>query len=482
MDVMQDKTLSDISRTKTIATVGPACESFEILKDLIYRGVDIFRLNMAHGSRESHETAIARIRQAEAALQTSVGILIDLAGPKIRLGQLAQDPLVVTNGQQLTFVRGVESAGADELTCSYEGLVDEVQPGQAIVLADGLVRLQVTAKTDDRVECVVMDGGTFRSRQGVNLPSTQLSIPALGEKDRDNAVWATTQSVDFVSLSFVRNADEINELKTLLRDHGCQAGVIGKIEKREALDNLDKIVLACDGVMVARGDLGVEIEIYKTPVAQKKIIKTCLRHRRPVIVATQMLESMHTSKQPTRAEVSDVANAILDGADACMLSGETAIGQYPAEAVTMMQEIMLETEQLLRRTASQISGPDDPNPNDVSEAVMFGAAQIAQQLEARIVVISSSTGETALIKSKQRDFIPTVCLTHHREVARFICLYWGVIPICTGQPHTPEQFRSFVNQWAKSVALGEIGDPVVMVTDNQWMPDVHDNILVGRIS
>ena len=482
MAAKQNNTLADISRTKTIATVGPASESLQVLKDLINRGVDVFRLNMAHGDRESHETAIGRIRQAEAELQTSVAILIDLAGPKIRLGQLVEDPKVVANGQTLAFVRGSEPGSPDELTCTYEGLVDEVQPGQAIVLADGLVRLQVTGKTEDRVECVVVDGGTFRSRQGVNLPATQLSIPALGEKDRDNATWASTQSIDFVSLSFVRNAGEIEELKALLQEHGCQAGVIAKIEKREALDNLDEIVIASDGVMVARGDLGVEIEIYKTPVAQKRIIHACLLHRKPVIVATQMLESMHTSKQPTRAEVSDVANAILDGADACMLSGETAIGQYPAEAVTMMQQIMLETEKLLKRSASKISGPDDSHQNDVAEAVMLGAAQIAQQLEAKMVVISSSTGETALIKSKQRDFIPTVCLTHHPSLARFICLYWGVIPVCTDSPHRPEQFRAFVNDLAKSFADGQIGDPVVMVTDNQWMPDAHDNILVGRIS
>ena len=478
---MQNKTLADISRTKTIATVGPACETVAILKDLISRGVDVFRWNMAHGTREAHETAISRIREAESQLEASVGILIDLTGPKIRLGQLAEDPLVVKNGQSLTFVRDSESATGNELYCSYAALVDEVQPEHSIVLADGIVRLEVTGKTADRVDCLVVDGGAVRSRQGVNLPSTHLSVPALGSKDRDNAIWSSTQPIDFVSLSFVRNATEIEELKNLLSEHGSRVGVIAKIEKREALENLDEIVCACDGVMVARGDLGVEIEIYKTPIAQKRIIKTCLRYRRPVIVATQMLESMHTSKQPTRAEVSDVANAILDGADACMLSGETAIGQYPAEAVSMMQQIMLETEQLLRGQSSRISGQSQPNPADVSEAVMFGAAQIATRLAACMVVISSSTGETALIKSKQRDFIPTVCVTAHREVARSMCLFWGVIPICSNESQQPERFRSFVNEWARGVAKAGIGEPVVMVTDNQWMPDVHDNILVGRV-
>ena len=479
---MQNKTLADISRTKTIATVGPACDTVETLKELIFRGVDVFRLNMAHGSREAHETAISRIREAESQLESSVGILVDLAGPKIRLGQLAEDPMVVKNGESLTFVRDPSSAIGNELSCSYDALIDEVQPGHAIVLADGIVRLEVTEKSIDRVKCLVVDGGSVRSRQGVNLPSTHLSVPALGPKDRENAIWSATQPIDFVSLSFVRNAAEIQELKGLLKEQGSQVSVIAKIEKSEALENLDEIVCACDGVMVARGDLGVEIEIYKTPIAQKRIIKTCLRHRRPVIVATQMLESMHTSKQPTRAEVSDVANAILDGADACMLSGETAIGQYPAEAVTMMQQIMLETEQLLRGQSSRISGQSPNHSLDVSEAVMLGAAQIATRLNACMVVISSSTGDTALIKSKQRDFIPTVCVTNQRDVARSMCLFWGVIPICIDEAHQPERFRAFVNEWAKVVAKAGMDEPVVMVTDNQWMPDVHDNILVGRVS
>ena len=476
------KKLSEISRTKTVATVGPACDSVEGLADLIRRGVDVFRINMAHGKRADHDRVIAHIRQANRQTESPTAILIDLAGPKIRLGQLVQDPLTVINGQRLAFVRGKVPAEPTELTSTYESLVDEVQPGQEIVLADGIIRLRVVEKQSDRVICVVEDGGTFRSRQGINLPATHLSVPALGDVDRDNAAWAASQNVDFVSLSFVRNAEEIVDLKHLLCERGSDAQVIAKIEKREALEHLESIIQASDGIMVARGDLGVEIEVYKTPLAQKRIIRLCTQYRKPVIVATQMLESMHTSKQPTRAEVSDVANAILDGADACMLSGETAIGQYPGEAVSMMQRIMLETEQMFKGRSSRSAKVDGTLKEEITEAVLHGAAQIARRLEANIVVIASSTGQAALMKSKQRDYIPTLCVTDRAEVERRMCLFWGIIPICIDNVHHPDQLRDFVNDWARTVGEATPGEPLVIVSDNEWMPGVHDNIMVGLVS
>ena len=291
--------LSD-SKTKTVATVGPASGSPEMLEKLMHAGADVFRINMAHGSRESHTQAVTNIRAASKETGLPAGILVDLAGPKIRLGQLTQNPLVIHNDQVVRFVRGNESNADDELTCNYEPLIDEVSVGDAIVLADGLARLSVTEKGSDHLVCTVADGGSIRSRQGVNLPGTNLSIPALGDVDKDNAVWAAEQGVDFVSISFVRNAKEVEELKSILAENRSQALVISKIEKREALEELDSIVAATGGVMVARGDLGVEIDIEKTPGAQKKIIKACLKHRKPVIVATQMLESclLYTSPSP----------------------------------------------------------------------------------------------------------------------------------------------------------------------------------------
>lgn len=473
--------LDQISRTKTIATVGPASSSTEMLVKLIQTGVDVFRLNMAHGIRADHESVIKNIREANQITGRLTGILIDLAGPKIRLGQLHSDPLTIENGQTVSFVRGTESKTEFELTCTYEPLLDELSVGDAIVLADGLARLKVESIEDGKANCVVMDGGTIRSRQGVNLPGTHLSIPALGEKDKDNAVWASSQDIQFVSLSFVRNANEIRDLKSLLADHDCHANVVAKIEKQEALENLEEIVQATDAIMVARGDLGVEIAIEKTPLAQKQIIQICSTYRKPVIVATQMLESMHTSKQPTRAEASDVANAILDGADACMLSGETAIGEYPVDAVSIMQKIMLQTEEMLKGRNSKMSLLEDLPHDMVSESIIYGAAQIARRLEAKFVAVASSTGGTARLKSKQRDYIPTICFTDDDDVMKKMSLYWGILPVRIPS-FTETQLRQFVDDWAKEHCNVKSGDPIVIVSDTEWMPGVHDAIMVCRVS
>ena len=479
---MQPFRISRISRTKTVATVGPASREVDVLIQLINEGVDVFRLNMAHGTREDHEAAIANIRKAEEKTHHPVGILIDLAGPKIRLGQLAGEPILLENGQSVAFVRGTKSEVANELTSIYPTLIDEVDEGDAIVLGDGMARLKVTSKTAERLECEVVDGGNIRSRQGINLPGTNLSVPALGKKDIDNAVWAAGKDIDFVSLSFVRNADEISQLKSILSEHGSEALTIAKIEKAEALENLEDIVATSGAIMVARGDLGVEIEIEKTPLAQKRIIKTCQRHQKPVIVATQMLESMHTSKLPTRAEVSDVANAILDGADACMLSGETAIGEYPVHTVKMMQKIMLETEQMFMERASR-QPPNTSSSNwQVSDAMVFGSAQIAKRIAAKFLVISSSSSEIALIKSKQRDYIKTVCVSNRPKNVHRMCLYWGIVPVFA--PHCVDggSLTSFVDHWAKDEGEAHSGDSIVIVCDTELLPGVHDTVLVTRVS
>ena len=475
----EKKPLQD-ARTKTVATVGPACAAKEMLVKLLHAGVDVFRINMAHGKRESHNLVIDTIRAAARETGFPAGILVDLAGPKIRLGQLTQNPLAIHNGQTIRFVRGNESSSDDELTCIYPKLIDEVAEGDEIVLADGLARLKVTQKEQDHLICEVVDGGKIRSRQGVNLPGTHLSVPALGDIDIDNAIWAAGQGVDFVSLSFVRNASEVNQLKKLLADNGSKALVISKIEKREALENLDEIIKATGGVMVARGDLGVEIAIEKTPAAQKRIIKTCLRYRKPVIVATQMLESMHNSKQPTRAEVTDVANAILDGADACMLSGETAIGEYPIESVTMMNKIMLETELAFAEQGSKMTAHQSTVAWDISDAVVFGAAQIARRVDASMVVIASNGSRSALLKSKQRDFVPTVCVTINPDTFRRLSLFWGVVPVLCPSSIEGIHLHDFIHQWVKEKTELPAGTPFVIVTDTEVLPGVHDTILVAR--
>ena len=453
----------------------------EVLKRLIVEGVDVFRLNMAHGTREEHQTLVQRIRQASHEMNLAVGILVDLAGPKIRTGKLFQEPLTLEPNATVTFVRGQEAKQADHLTCTYEFLIDELKAGDQVMLTDGLVRLEVESQSKEQAVCKVIDGGTIRSRQGVNLPGVDLGIPALLDRDRDNAAWAAKNQVEFVSLSFVRTAAEVNELKQLIRGKGCQAMIIAKIEKREALENLHSIVEAADGVMVARGDLGVEIEIEKTPRAQKRIIKSCSKLGKPVIVATQMLESMHHNRRPTRAEVSDVANAILDGADACMLSGETAIGDHPIESVIMMQKIQAETELALAGRPSRTLSPEKLQQQGVSEAVVLGAALIARRVEAKLVVLATTDGQTAIAKSKQRDFIPTLALTTSSKIMNRMSLLWGVAPIQVDRLDI-ESLRTWIEDWARDEVSLSSGDRIVFVADTEVLPGVHDTVMVWGVA
>jgi pyruvate kinase len=476
----QTSRLAHFARTKTVATIGPASNQPEVLEELILAGANVFRLNMAHGDREVHTAAIQTIRSVSEKLNLPVAILVDLAGPKIRLGQLASDPVKIETGQEINFVRGLESSNDSELTCNYEPLIDEVKTGDSIVLADGALRLTVMESAADHLRCRAADGGKIRSRQGVNLPGTDLSVPALGPVDKDNAVWACQNQVDFISISFVRNAAEVRELRELIQANGSDAHIVAKIEKREAIENLDEIVEETDVVMVARGDLGVEIDIEKTPLAQKRIIRTCLQYSKPVIVATQMLESMHSSKQPTRAEASDVANAILDGADACMLSGETAIGEFPIDAVKMMNKIMRETETMFESRASKTTNAIQQSRCTVSDAVVFGSAQIARRTCAKVVFLVTSNSRMALVKSKQRDYVPTVCITDDFKLYCRMGIYWSVVPVLV-EKLADESLPAFIENWAKSCESLASGDRYVCVLDTEIMPGIHDTVMVKEL-
>lgn len=474
--------VSQRARTKIVATVGPACSSREKLSELIAAGVDVFRMNMAHGDTASHENVLANIRHAASQQDRPIGVLVDLSGPKIRLGQLAIDPLDCPLGAKFDFVRGTESESENELTTNYEPLLDELSEGDRVLLCDGTVGMKVIKKSSDRVQCEVVGPGILRSRQGVNLPGVKLSVPAITPRDHENAVWAAKNNADFVSLSFVRTPEEIRQLKVILRELGSQAMTIAKIEKPEALERLDEIVIAADGIMVARGDLGVEIDIERTPVEQKRIIDTCTKHRRPVIVATQMLDSMQHSRRPTRAEASDVANAILDGADACMLSGETAIGKYPSIAVDVMNRIMLETEKrLAERPPVQIdSDPDDAAVHPVTEAVVYGAAKIASRLKAKIVAIQTRSGRTALAKSKQRDVILSIAVSEKEQTLRQMALFWGIQPV-GGAPRDDSSLRQFIDTWGKENNFLKTGDLVVLMASGDFRTAAHNRIEVHEV-
>ncbi|MFV1964711.1 MAG: pyruvate kinase [Pirellulaceae bacterium] len=476
------------SQTKIVATVGPACGRPSQLADLIRAGVDVFRVNTAHGSREEHKQRLNDIREASQATGQAVAILVDLAGPKIRLGELPDGQLECVAGQELHFVRGTESHAADQLTTTYEPLLEELYAGARVLLADGMVALTVERVDGEVAVCRVTQSGLVRSRQGVNLPGVKLSVPTLGEVDRERAVWAARAGADYIGLSFVRHADDIRQLKALVNPENEDVRVIAKVEKPEAVENLEAIVHAADGVMVARGDLGVEIDIAEVPVVQKRIIATCRRCRKPVIVATQMLDSMQRSRIPTRAETTDVANAILDGADACMLSGETAIGKYPLESVEMMHRIAMATESVYRQhptataTATATDPPcDEPRGNPITQATTFAAGRLAEQIDARTLIIASHSGKTALEVSKNRHFVSMMGVSDSEATLRRMCLYWGVIPLSGAPTDDSASLMQYVVDRGRSAGYLASGDRIVLVSGTGLASTRHNMIVVHEI-
>ena len=493
----------EIVRTKIVSTLGPASRSEESIRGLVEAGVDVFRLNMAHGSIEEHAESLARIRRVSEALSRPLGVLADLAGPKIRLGELPGGAIDLVEGERVTFVRGTESNTPGELTVTYEPLVDELSPGDSVMLADGTISLVVTERNADQVCCRVVQGGIVRSRQGVNLPGVRLSVAAMSQADWQHAEWAASAGVDFVSLSFVRSAVEVKLLKELLRTRGSQANVVAKIEKREAIDNLESIIDAADAVMVARGDLGVETDVASMPMVQKRIIRDCQRYQKPVIVATQMLDSMQHARRPTRAEVTDVANAILDGADACMLSGETAIGEHPRLVVEMMRRIARETERqyladrwrymegrfLAERGSAGVPVQEFlPSPeflveglHPITQAVVDGASRIAGELDAKLFVVASKSGLTAIARSKRRGAVPTVGVSDSPTTLRQMALYWGVTPLAGAAAKDTGTLLEHVCGWGLREGRLQRGDRILLVAGSGFGTGGHNMALVHEV-
>jgi pyruvate kinase len=493
----------DIVRTKIVATLGPASRAEEAIRGLVEAGVDVFRLNMAHGSVEEHAESLERIRRVSDALARPVGVLADLAGPKIRLGELPGGSVELVEGEHVTFVRGSQSNAPGELTVTYEPLVDELSPGDSVMLADGTISLIVTERNAGHVRCRVVQGGTVRSRQGVNLPGVRLSVAAMSAADWQHAEWAAAAGADFVSLSFVRSAVEVKLLKELLRTRGSLAKVVAKIEKREAIDNLESIVEAADAVMVARGDLGVETDVASMPMVQKRIIRVCQRYQKPVIVATQMLDSMHHARRPTRAEATDVANAILDGADACMLSGETAIGEHPRLVVEMMRRIARETERQYladrwrymegrflaeKGTAGVPVQEFLPSPeflveglHPITQAVVDGASRIAGELDAKLFVVASKSGLTAIARSKRRGAVPTVGLSDNPATLRQMALYWGVTPLAGAASPDTAAMLEHVSSWGLREGRLQRGDRILLVAGSGFGTGGHNMALVHEV-
>lgn len=458
------------SHTKIVATVGPASDPESVLVELIKSGVDVFRLNMAHGSIQQAQERLDRIRKVSQELGVTVGVLADLAGPKMRLGEIPGGVYQCRTDVPMIFVKGTSATEPNTFTTTYEPLIRDVNVDDRIMLADGTIALKVAEKHSDRIVCTVVQGGPVRSRQGINLPGTKLSIKTLQPTDIEHARWATKAGIDFLGLSFVRSVDDITELREILvetaRQHtghwGAIPHIIAKIEKPEAVEAIEDIVQISDGVMVARGDLGVEFDIAQIAVVQKKIIETCRNYMKPVIVATQMLESMHHQTLPTRAEATDVANAVLDGTDACMLSGETAVGEYPVLSVKMMHRIALEAEKLLEERQNAVDRHLSKTAS-ITGAVCDAAVSVADEVDAAMILVGTRSGRTALAVSNRRCFTLCTAASSNVRTLQRMNLYWGVFPMANVPSEDPHAALNAVIAAGKEADYLKHGDRLVYI-------------------
>jgi pyruvate kinase len=467
--------------TKIVATLGPASGDEATIAAMITAGVNVFRMNFSHGTHEEHAASFQRVRKAAESLDTPVAILQDLQGPKIRTGPLVGGvPVTLKDGAPFRITTEQIDGSADRVGTTYAGLAGDVHPGDRILLDDGLLELRVTAIEGSNVVTEVVHGGLLREHKGINLPGVHVSAPALTPKDRDDLAFGCELSVDFVALSFVRTPQDVRLARSALRRLNARTPLIAKIEKPEALDDLPGILDAADGVMVARGDLGVELSPEGVPAAQKRIIRLANERCKVVITATQMLESMTTNPRPTRAEAADVYNAILDGTDAVMLSGETAIGRYPVETVRMMRRIADQAERALPdRLPRQAAGRQA-----VQQALAEAAVQLAEETRAKALVVFTRSGFSAHLLSSARPLLPLIALTEDGAVYRRMALWWGLRPVRTEFARTIEETFSAFQETLIAEGLVCEGDLIVIVGSSVRMTETRSNVIklhvVGR--
>jgi len=449
-------------KTKIVATIGPASNTAERIKALLRAGMNVARLNLSHGSHAEHSRNIATLRRCAQEAGVPLAILLDLQGPKIRTGSLADGQAVqLTDGDTLTITTREVMGTARLVSTTYTSLPHDVSPGARVLISDGLIELRVIAVNGEDVRCEVVHGGELREHQGINLPGVPLSTPAVTDKDIKDLMFGLENEVDYVAISFVRRASDVTQVSDLIARQGHDTPVIAKLEKPEAVDALDEILKVCDGVMVARGDMGVEMAPETVPAVQKEIIRKANLVGRPVITATQMLQSMIDNPQPTRAEVSDVANAIIDGSDAVMLSGETAIGHYPVAAVEMMVRI---AEQVEHRRLLPTPGGEAflAGLSSMPEAIAAAVSALVKALPTRAICVVTKTGNTARLVSQQRPEVPILAFTPIDATYRRLSLMWGITPLRNAYAHTEEDYFRQIQTTLVSEGYANEGDRVVV--------------------
>jgi pyruvate kinase len=449
----------NVRRAKIVCTLGPATSTPQRIRELVDAGMDVARLNMSHGSHAAHEKVYRLVREASDASGHGVGIFADLQGPKIRLGKVESGPVELEEGQTFTITTREVPGGRTICSTTYDGLPGDVDKGDQILIDDGRVRLEVTAVQDTDVETRVVVPGPISNNKGINLPGVAVSVPALSEKDKEDLRWALHLTVDFIALSFVRSAKDVEDVRQVMAEEGVFLPVIAKIEKPQAIENLDEVIDAFDAFMVARGDLGVECPLEDVPFLQKHVIDAARRQAKPVIVATQMLESMISAPRPTRAEASDVANAVLDGADAVMLSGETSVGEYPIETVETMGRIIASTEDhgLARMTAI------DWNPRTRGGVIAKAAAEVAERVGAKYLVAFTQSGDSARRLSRYRGPIPMLAFTPVGLVRSQLSLSWGIETFKTAPVQHTDEMVTQVDEALLKIGRVREGDLVVII-------------------
>jgi len=451
-------------RTKIVATIGPASDAPETLAAMLRAGMNVARLNLSHGSFDEHKARVTRIRAAAEAVGVQVAIMIDTRGIEIRTGPVADGVVELQSGETFSLFTDKRMGDVQAVSVSYQRLPREVNPGETVLLDDGAMELQVLATTEREVRCRVVVGGLLRASKGVNLPGSQLSVTAVDPEHRDDVVreltFAAENDVEYIAASFIQSADEVHRMREILLERGVEIPIIAKIENRAGVANLESIVLAADGVMVARGDLGVELPLADVPSTQKKIIRTTVSNGKPVITATQMLASMERNPKPTRAEASDVANAILDGSSAVMLSGETAAGDYPVEAVRIMAELAVRAEASLREYGWLQQTLPHPS-NVVTEAVAHSAVRMAAQLNATAILSLTETGFTSRLISKHRPECQILAVTASLKVARRLSLNWGVVPVLYDAGISDDEKIALAIRVARERGLVQSGDLMI---------------------